>query len=115
MSDQMHTTTFEAFVSAKTGNPFIQLTCSVGDKEVFQVNLSPDVATALGLRALQSAIEAERDAGFIKFLRDEMGVEDRLIGPMLSGMREYRQQFDADAGSMRKLSDEDLSSLREEE
>jgi hypothetical protein len=105
MGEQTHTTTFEAFVSAKNGKPFVQMTCSIGDKQVFQVNMPPDVVTALGLRALQAGIEAERDAGFVKFLREGMEMDPVAVGYMLSGLRDYRQQFDADAGSMRPLSD----------
>lgn len=108
-------TSFEAMVSASTGKPFVQLTCFVGDDPVFATKMSPDLATALGLRAIQSAIEAERDAGFIAFLRDSLGMtDDQQIGAMLSGMRDHRQQFDAEAGSMRPLSGDDPSKLSEE-
>src|SRR3954447_3112035 len=107
MSDQVETTVFEAFVSARDGRPFIQMTCAVGDELVFSTKMSPSVATALGLRAIQASIEAERDAGFISFLREDMGVEDKLVGAMLSGLRDHRQQFDAEAGSMHPLSGDD--------
>lgn len=110
----VESTTFEAFVSASTGKPFIEMTCSINDKVVFTCKMSPALATALGLRAIQSAIEAERDSGFIKFLRDQLELSDEGIAAMLSGMRDYRQQFDAEAGSMRPLSVDDKSRVREE-
>jgi hypothetical protein len=113
MSEPLETTVFEAFVSASTGKPFIQMTCAYGDNEVFVSKMRPSVATALGLRAIQAAIEAERDAGFVKFVRDGMDMDDRAAGMMLSGLREFRQQFDAEEGSMRPLSGDDPSSLRD--
>lgn len=106
-------TTFEAFVSANNGKPFIQMTCSLGDDPIFSIKMSPAVATALGLRAIQAAIEAERDAGFFAFVRNGLQMGDQEAGMMLSGLRDHRQQFDADAGSMRPLSDDDPSSLNE--
>lgn len=113
MSNPVESTTFEAFVSASTGKPFVQMTCFLGNDPVFSIKMSPDVVTALGLRAIQAGIEAERDAGFIRFLRETLDIGDQGIAAMLSGMREHRQQFDAAAGSMRPLSGDDPSSLEE--
>ena len=107
------TTVFEAMVSASSGKPFVQMTCALDGEPVFAVKMSPDVTTALGLRAIQAAIEGERDAGFIAFLRS-MGCGNAEVGGMLIGLREHRQQFDADAGSMRPLSGDDPSSLTSE-
>ena len=114
MSNPQESTTFEAMVSARDGRPFVQMTCSLGDNPVFAVKMSPDVITALGLRAIQAAIEAERDAGFVDFMRKDLRAGDPEIGAMLSGLRDHRRQFDAEAGSMRPLSGDDPSSLREE-
>jgi len=111
MADPVESTTFEAFVSASTGKPFVQMTCSLGDEQVFATKMSPDICTALGLRAIQAAIESERDAGFVDFVRNGMEMDDRAIGFMLSGLRAHRQQFDPDAGSMRPLSGDDPSSV----
>ncbi len=72
--------------------------------------MAPDVTTALGLRACQAAIEAERDAGFVAFLRS-MGCGKAEVGGMLVGLREHREQFDAAAGTMRPLSPDDPSGL----
>ncbi|MGH2897904.1 MAG: hypothetical protein ACRDMZ_04465 [Solirubrobacteraceae bacterium] len=107
----VETTVFDAFVSASDGRPFVQMTCALDDVPVFAVKMSPATVTALGLRAIQSAIEAERDAGLVAFLA-ESGMEERLIGGMLVGVREHRQQFDTDAGSMRPLGEDDPSELR---
>lgn len=112
MTNPPETTVFEAFVSASNGKPFIQMTCSLGDNPVFSIKMSPDVATALGLRAIQAAIEAERDAGFISYVRNGLQLDDRAAGVMLSGLRDHRQQFDAVAGTMRPLSGDDPSSVK---
>lgn len=103
------TIVFEAQVSGRDGRPFVKMTCSVGGRPVFSTQLAPSVATALGLRAVQSAIEAERDAGMVAFMR-ETGLEDKAVAMMLNGLREHRQQFDAAEGSMRPLADDDPSS-----
>lgn len=104
---------FEAQVSARDGRPFVKMTCSLKDGEpVFATQLPPDVVTALGLRAIQAAIEAERDAGFIAFLHS-MNVDEQMVGPMIVGLRDHRQQFDAEAGTMRKLGPDDPSELEE--
>ncbi len=106
----VETTVFEAMVSARDGRPFVQMTCALDGEPVFAVKMAPGDVTALGLRAIQSAIEAERDAGFIKFLRS-IGAGDAELVSMLNGLRENRQQFDAAAGSMRPLSGDDPSRL----
>lgn len=110
------TVVFEAMVSASTGRPFVQMTCELDGTPVFAAKMAPSVAVATGLRAIQSAIEAERDAGMVAFVMEEVApemdvAEDAragLAGMFLSGMRAYREQFDARAGSTRaKLSDDD--------
>lgn len=106
----VETTVFEAFVSARDGRPFVQMTCALDGKAVFAVKISPAVCTALGLRAIQASIEAERDAGLIAFMRSA-GMDDQAVGTMLVGLRDRREQFDAAAGTMRPLSGEDPSSL----
>ena len=120
MSEGTESTVFEAMVSASSGQAFVQMTCALNEEAVFAVKLSPAVATALGLRAIQAAIEAERDAGLVAFVYDElaaqMGLESRrevdgLVGMLLVGLREHRAQFDSEAGSMRPLSGDDPSSL----
>jgi hypothetical protein len=115
-------TTFEAKVNAPDGRPFVQMTCGVGDDPVWATKLSPAVVTALGLRALQSAIEAERDAGLVAYIRDELGAKigldtdgemNSFIALMLDGMRRHREQFDTATGSMRSLGPDDPSDLTE--
>lgn len=109
-SGGVETTTFDPCVNAPDGRPFVQMTCALDGVPVFAVKLSPAVMTALGLRAIQSAIEAERDAGVVAFLK-EGGADERVIGGLLMGMREHRAQFEPEAGSMRPLGDDDPSSL----
>jgi hypothetical protein len=104
------TTTFEAFVNAPDGRPFVQMTCALDGAPVFAVKMSPAVCTALGLRAIQASIEAERDAGLIEFLRTA-GFDDRAVAVVLVGLREHREQFDAASGTMRPLSGDDPSEL----
>lgn len=53
--------------------------------------LTPSEAIAMGVRCIQSAIEAERDAGTVAFFR-EQGMGDREIAGFLHGMRAHRQQ-----------------------
>ena len=98
---------FEAQVSARDGRPFVKMTCSVEGQPVFATQLRPSMATALGLRGVQAAIEAERDAGLIAFLRDELGVPNETLGAVIVGMRDNREQFDATEGSMRPLAGDD--------
>lgn len=114
------TTTFEAMVSAGTGRPFVQMTCALDGEPVFAWKMSPAVCTALGLRAVQAAIESERDAGLVGFVLGEFSDQiempegderKQLAGVFLDGMRRHREQFDAEAGSMRPLGDDDPSSL----
>lgn len=103
------TTYFEAMVSARDGRPFVQMTSALDGEPVFACKMAPSVATALGLRAIQSGIEAERDAGFVAFLRS-IDADDNAIGGMLVGLREHREQFDAAEGStLTPLSDDDPS------
>lgn len=115
-------TTFEAFVNAADGRPFVQMTSGLGDDPVFATKLSPAMATALGLRAIQAAIESERDAGFIAYLLEEVAVQmdipedthKQFAAMMLDGLRRHRQQFDAPTGSMASLGDDDSSELTDD-
>lgn len=86
--------TFDARVTLE-GKPFIAIL--VNDDQVGQ--LSPGEVQTLGLRAIQSGIEAERDAGFFKFMRSMDGSQQGLqaAGAMLAGLRDHRQQFDPQA------------------
>lgn len=76
----------EAGVAAEGGHPFIKL--AWGEQAG---QLTPGEAAAFGLRVIEAAIEAERDAGLVKFFRDAH-YEDELIGGLLLAMRENRQQ-----------------------
>ena len=53
--------------------------------------MSPAEAIAMGTRCIQSAIEAERDAGTIAFLKAQGASEDVINGFIL-GMRDHRDQ-----------------------
>lgn len=115
-------TVFEAQVERGRGRPFVKLTSGLGDDAVFSTRQSPAVTTALGLRAIQAAIEAERDAGFIAWIVTEFGPQldlhgedaERFAAMALDGLRRYRRQFDADAGSMAALFPDDPSELTDE-
>jgi hypothetical protein len=107
----METIVFEAQVSARDGRPFVKMTCTLADgTPVFAAQFLPSVVTALGLRAIQSAIEAERDAGLIAFLQS-LEMPGEAVNGMLVGLRDHREQFDADSGTMRPIADDDPSSL----
>ena len=64
--------------------------------------ITPEDAHKLGWRAMSAAIEAERDAGIIAFLRDKAFAaaspdeQDQMIARFLSDLREHRQQYDPD-------------------
>jgi hypothetical protein len=120
MAQETEWTIFEAQVSAGDGRPFVKMTCGLGDTPVFSTQLPPSVCTAMGLRAVQAAIEAERDAGLVAFLMDDFGPRSgmhggdaqRLAAVMLDGLRRHRAQFDAAAGSTsRPLGPDDPSKL----
>lgn len=111
MAEGMESIVFDAMVSAKDGRPFVQMTCSLKDgTPVFATQFRPSLVTALGLRAVQAAIEAERDAGLVAFMR-EGGATDEQVGAMLVGLRGHREQFDAEEGTMRPLGPDDPSGL----
>lgn len=115
-------TVFEAFVNAPDGRPFVQMTSGLGDNAVFATKLSPAQCTALGLRAIQAAIESERDAGFIAYLLNEVAEQmdipedthKQFAAMMLDGLRRHRTQFDAQSGSMADLFEGDPSKLTDD-
>lgn len=74
------------------GKPFVALLIDGETKG----QLTPGEAQQLGLRIIQSAIEAERDAGFLKFMldMDDSKQGKVMAGGMLQGLREFRQQWD---------------------
>lgn len=110
MGEQREWTAFEAMVNASDGRPFVKMTCGVGDELVFSTKMSPALCTALGLRGVQAAIEAERDAGFVACILD-MGMEEQMAGMLLAGLRAHREQFDAATGSMAKLGGDDRTEM----
>lgn len=59
--------------------------------------LSPAEAIAMGTRCIQSAIEAERDAGLIRFLKS-LGTGAAEINGLIAGMRDYRNQAEPKEG-----------------
>lgn len=59
--------------------------------------MSPAEAIAMGTRCIQSAIEAERDAGLIKFLKS-LGTGAAEINALIVGMRDYRDQAEPKEG-----------------
>lgn len=83
------------------GKPFVQITarCAVSGKSSHEHKgqVDPAEAIQLGLRLIQAAIEAERDAGTLKFLTTEAEFDLPHAGVLIEGMRRNRQQFDIDA------------------
>ena len=86
--------TFDARVTIE-GKPFIAVL--IDTEQVGQ--LDPGEAMSLGLRVIQSGIEAERDAGFLNFMLELDDSEDgfRAAATMLDGLRKHRAQFDTQA------------------
>lgn len=79
--------------TTKAGKPFVQTL--VNDEPFGQ--LTPAEAIAMGTRIIQSAIEAERDAGLVAFLKTT-AMEDEDIGRMIMAMRDHRQQAEPKEG-----------------
>jgi hypothetical protein len=69
------------------GKAFV--TTFVNEKPLGQ--MSPAEAIAMGTRCIQSAIEAERDAGMIRALQS-MGIEEEDASRFLLAMRDHRDQ-----------------------
>lgn len=101
---------FSGGVSMFDGKPFVELQIIRDGEHVFATRFRPSLCTALGLRAVQAAIEAERDAGLIAYFRG-VGMDDQAISTILVGLRTHRDQFDAEEGTMRRLSPDDPSGL----
>lgn len=76
------------------GKPFVAtyVTDGNGDK-IAEGQMTPSESIALGVRSIQAAIEAERDSGMVRWLR-ETGAEDEVIGGMIVGMRRHRDTAD---------------------
>lgn len=85
--------TFDARCTLE-GKPFVAVL--VDNEQVGQ--LDPGEVITLGLRAIQSGIEAERDAAFLTFMLSLDNSKGGLqaAGAMLHGLREHRAQYDAE-------------------
>jgi hypothetical protein len=97
MADEAHSRIGGVFstqgMATKAGKPFVMT--YVNDEPFGQ--LTPSEAIAMGTRMIQSAIEAERDAGMIAFFRSiDMDEED--AGRMIMAMRDHRQQAEPQEG-----------------
>lgn len=73
------------------GKPFVRT--SIDGKPFGQ--LTPGEAINHGIRAIQAAVEAERDAATLLGLRSH-GMDDATIGGMIAMIRKYRGQVDPD-------------------
>ncbi len=118
--DKEEWTTFEGLVNVGDKQPFCMMKCGLGKDPVFAMKMAPATMLAMGVRAIQAALEAERDAGLIAYVEgefsDDVGLPQGdtrigIAGAMLDGMRRHREQFDPEAGSMRKLGPDDPSEL----
>lgn len=78
----------------KAGKPFV---ATFINEKPFG-HLAPAEAIALGTRIIQAAIEAECDAGLIRFLKAELDFDDAAVSLLLIGMRNYREQYDPPEG-----------------
>lgn len=72
------------------GKPFVKMTW--GDEEG---QLTPGESVNMGIRCIQAAIEAERDAAVVNGMR-ERGMEDEVINGLLLMLRDSRGQVDPD-------------------
>lgn len=73
------------------GKPFVKT--SVNGKDFGQ--LSPRDAMNMGTRFIMAAIEAERDAGIVRWMLDDGKTEDE-IGRFLTELRSHRDSADPD-------------------
>lgn len=75
------------------GKPFVAVL--LDGEQIGQ--LDPGEAVHLGLRTIQSGIEAERDAGFWAFMLslDDTRGGMQAAAAILTGLREHRAQYDA--------------------
>lgn len=80
----------EAGAAADGGHPFVIVRWGGEEGQ-----LTPGDAAQLAFQLLESSIEAERDAGFMKFLRS-MDFSMPEAGAMLKGLRDHRQQHRVD-------------------
>lgn len=80
-------------MTTKEGKPFVM--SFINDEPFGQ--LSPTEAIAMGTRCIQSAIEAERDAGMVAFFRST-GMEDEDAARMILAMRDHREQAEPKEG-----------------
>lgn len=94
MSDEPTMISFQGCVR-RDGKPFVIVVFD--EKPVSQ--LSPAEAAAMGMRALQASIEAERDAAVVLASKEMAGTTqeaDRIAFGILSMIREHRGQVDPD-------------------
>lgn len=59
--------------------------------------MSPAEAIVMGTRCIQSAIESERDAGMVRFLKS-LDMDEDKINAFIVGMRDYRDQAEPREG-----------------
>ena len=88
-----------ALVAQKGTRPFVKT--SVRDMEGVELlvgQLTVEDAYAQGVRFISAAIEAERDAGLVKFLR-HVDFDDRMVAALITGLREFRTQHDVRKGN----------------
>lgn len=82
-------------MATKEGKPFVM---TFINEEPFG-QLTPAEAIAMGTRMIQSAIEAERDAGTISFLRSmDSNISDEEVFAFIIKMREHREQAEPKEG-----------------
>lgn len=95
----------QALVAAKGTRPFVKTSIVSQGHTILEGQLTVQDAIAQGVRFIQAGLEAERDAGLVKFLRT-IDFPDRNIAALIIGMREARQQWDVQKGDLSK--DEEL-------
>lgn len=80
----------EAGIAADGGHPFVIIRWGGEEGQ-----LTPGDAAQLGFQLIESGIEAERDAEFMRFLQS-MDFSMAEAGAMLKGLRDHRQQHRVD-------------------
>ena len=82
-----------SIVSARDGQPYVQMQMSDGETIVTQlrVQMTPYEARQHAYTVLEAADAAESDHFIFNFLKEKIGVAAEQAAPVLAEFREYRE------------------------
>lgn len=99
--DRPWTFVSEGRVASEGIKPFVQtaIVMEGEEKPILIGQVTPGEAVVMGVRIIQTGLEAERDAGLVRYLRSE-NMPDAVIAQLLEGMRRFREQWDLERGDI---------------